>query len=194
MSYRLRNAVVVPVLGAALAAFALLAARDASSADGKQAQPSRVERGAYLAAIAGCHDCHTPGFFYGSPDMTRQLSGSELGWQGPWGVTYPLNLTPDPETGLGKWTDAQIVRALRTGVRPDGSVLRPPMPWQNFARLSDEDAAALVAYLRSIPPVKHQEPKAGAPGATASGPVLTLPPPPAWDAPRTPPRASGKKE
>ena len=143
-----------------------------------------LARGRYLTTIAGCQDCHTPGFFYGAPDATRQLSGSELGWSGPWGTTYSANLTPDRATGLGAWTDAQIVTALREGVRPDGSALRPPMPWQNFAALTDDDARAIVAYLRSVPAVKHQEPAAQPPGARPTGAVVVLPPPPAWDAPK----------
>src|SRR2546428_607543 len=59
----------------------------------------KVARGAYLVSFAGCDDCHSPGALYGFPDSTRRLSGSELGWQGPWGVSYGRNLTPDQETG-----------------------------------------------------------------------------------------------
>ena len=146
--------------------------------------PDVLARGKYLTTIAGCQDCHTPGFFYGAPDMTRQLSGSELGWQGPWGTTYPANLTPDRDTGLGAWTDEQIITAFRKGVRPDGSPVRPPMPWPNFAAFTDEDARAIVAYLRSIPAVKHAEPAALPPGKVAKSGVLVVPPPPAWDAPK----------
>src|SRR5688500_1291038 len=104
---RSRIVSVVALLGAVF-----LIATAASSAD---KQSPQVARGDYLATISGCKDCHTPGFFYGAPDSSRELSGSELGWSGPWGVTYPLNLTPDPDTGLGKWTDEQFVTALRTG-------------------------------------------------------------------------------
>jgi len=145
-----------------------------------------VQRGEVVAYASGCHDCHTPGALYGAPNFERLLSGSELGWQGPWGVTYARNLTPDPETGIGTWTDEEIVRALRSGVRKDGSPIMPPMPWQNFARMSPEDMTALIAYLRSIPPVKHVAPDRVAPGAKPKGPVLSFPPPPAWDAPTAP--------
>jgi mono/diheme cytochrome c family protein len=145
-----------------------------------------LQRGEILAYTSGCHDCHTPGTFYGAPDFERQLSGSELGWQGPWGVTYARNLTPDPETGLGTWTDDEIIRALRSGVRKDGSPILPPMPWQNFARMPAEDMSALIAYLRSVPAVKHAPPERVAPGGKPTGPVFSLPPPPAWDAPKAP--------
>ena len=57
---------------------------------------ARVELGKHLAVVTGCTDCHTPGTFYGAPDHARELSGSELGWTGPWGTTSPSNLTPDP--------------------------------------------------------------------------------------------------
>ncbi len=131
-------------------------------------------------------DCHTPGTLYGAPDTTRLLSGSELGWQGPWGTTYARNLTPDPETGLGKWTQADIVKALRIGQRPDGSPILPPMPWPSYARLSDEDLHALAAYLKSIPAVNHKVPDRLPPGTKAPA-ALIFPPPPAWDAQNLPP-------
>lgn len=144
-----------------------------------------LARGEYLTTLIGCQDCHTPGAFYGAPDASRQLSGSELGWQGPWGVTYASNLTPDRETGLGKWTRAQIVAALRTGQRPDGSPLLPPMPWPSYARLTDADANAIAAYLQSLPALAHHVPDKLAAGQPVKGPVIAVPPPGAWDAPRT---------
>ncbi len=146
-----------------------------------------VKRGEYLSTILGCGDCHTPGTFYGAPDMSRRLSGSELGWQGPWGVSYARNLTPDKETGLGGWTDEQIVKAIRQGIRPDGRALLPPMPWPDFVGLHDDDVHAIVAYLKSIPPVHHAAPAIIPPGAPVTGAVITFPPPPAWDAPKGPP-------
>jgi mono/diheme cytochrome c family protein len=145
---------------------------------------TQLQRGEYLVTITGCHDCHTPGLLYGAPDFTRALSGSELGWQGPWGVSYARNLTPDPATGLGSWTDAEIERALRSGVKKDGTPLLPPMPWPDFARMTAEDMASVIAYLRSIPPVVHKVPDIVPPGGKATGSIITLPPPSAWDAPR----------
>ena len=143
---------------------------------------TQVQRGEYLSFIAGCHDCHTPGFFYNAPDWKRDLSGSELGWEGPWGVSYPRNLTPD-STGLAGYTDADIERVLRSGIRKNGEQIRPPMPWPNYARMTAEDMAALIAYLRSLQPVHHVPPTPIPPTAKATGPRLTFPPPPAWDVP-----------
>jgi mono/diheme cytochrome c family protein len=156
-----------------------------------EAQPAavdpaaQVERGKYLAVVAGCHDCHTPGYLYGAPDFSRALSGSELGWQGPWGTSYPRNLTPDEETGLGRYSADEIVAAIKGGKRLDGSPMLPPMPWQNYATMTDEDLHALAAYLKSLAPVKHAAPAVVPPGQKP-GAALTFPPPPAWDAPRTP--------
>jgi mono/diheme cytochrome c family protein len=146
----------------------------------------QVARGNYLAFTNGCVDCHTPGALYGAPDFERQLSGSELGWQGEFGVTFGRNLTPDEETGIGSWSEVEIAGAIRTGVRPDGSALLPPMPWPNYSRMTDEDAYAIAAYLKSLPPIQHQVPAAVPPGETPpeGTALLTFPPPPAWDVPR----------
>lgn len=154
--------------------------------------PAMVKRGEYLVTLMGCNDCHTPGTFYGSPDFSRRLSGSELGWTGPWGVAFPRNLTPDPETGLGKWTDEQIITAFRTGQRPDGRMLAPFMPYASFSHLTDEDAHAIVAYLRSLPPIVHHVPDVVPPGEKYDGAAMVFPPPPAWDAPRPPAAKEGK--
>ena len=78
-----------------------------------------IARGKQISFSSGCVDCHTPGTLYGTPDTTRMLSGSELGWEGPWGVSFPRNLTPDMETGIGSWTEDQIIAAFRTGHRPE---------------------------------------------------------------------------
>jgi mono/diheme cytochrome c family protein len=154
---------------------------------------TKVKRGEYLATVMGCNDCHTPGVLFGAPDFSRRLSGSELGWKGPWGVTFARNITPDLETGIGKWSEAEIVKTLRTGQRPDGSVLLPPMPYQDFAILTDQDAFAIAAYLKSIPPIQHRSPDRIPPGQEATGSILVFPAPGAWDAPRTPPPAGDKK-
>jgi len=140
-----------------------------------------VARGEYLSIICGCNDCHTPGTFYGQLDTTRLLSGTELGWEGPWGVSYPRNLTPDEETGLGTWSEDDIVRTLKTGQRKDGSPILPPMPWPMYSQMTDEDLHALAAYLKSIPPVKHKAPAVIPPTTKAEGARLTFPPPTAWD-------------
>lgn len=152
-----------------------------------------IERGRYLAMVTGCNDCHTPGGMYGSPDGQRTLSGSELGWRGPWGVTYPRNLTPDTETGLGNWSATQIVTSIRTGRRPDGTIIAPPMPWPSYASLSDDDAYAIAVYVKSLPPVRHHSPVAIGPSAPLpeAAVVVAIPPPPAWDVTQTPSAIGG---
>ena len=118
-----------------------------------------AEHGKYLVLVAGCTDCHTPGHFFGKPDMKRFLGGSDVGFAVPeLGTFYGPNLTPDPDTGLGKWTAAQMLHALRTGERPDGRILAPPMPWRTFAQMKESDVADIVAYLRSLPPVSNKAP------------------------------------
>ncbi len=135
------------VLAAALAALAAPALAD----------DAQIARGKYLVSIAGCSDCHTPGGMMGSPDMARYLGGSDVGFSIPTqGVFVGSNLTPDAETGLGKWTADQIVTALRKGKRPDGSELAPVMPWPSFAHLSDDDAYAIAAFLKSLPAVNRK--------------------------------------
>lgn len=122
-----------------------------------RADQSTVERGKYLATLGGCGDCHTPGGLIGSPDPKRLLGGSDVGFGDPAaGVWIGPNLTPDKETGLGDWTDDQIVAAITQGVRPDGRKLSPIMPWPSFSHLTADDARAIVAYLKSLPSVKNK--------------------------------------
>ena len=146
-----------------------------------EAQAEKIARGRRVSFTSGCQDCHTPGTFFGAMDSTRMLSGSELGWEGPWGVSYPRNLTPDMETGIGRWSEEEIVTAIRAGHRPNQTMLLPPMPWQMYAHLTDEDAYALAAFLKSLPPVRHRVPDPIPPGQPATGPRLTFPAPPEWD-------------
>lgn len=155
----------------------------ADSAAQADAAMTPVQRGQYLVTVIGCGDCHTPGTLYGAPDMNRQLSGSELGWQGAWGVSYARNLTPD-STGLASWTDDEIVRAIQNGVKKDGSPIMPPMPWPDFAHLTKSDARAIAAYLRTIPPVHHVVPDRLPPGAKTKGALIPIPPAPEWEKPR----------
>ena len=154
-------------------------------------EAEQIAHGKYLVTVLGCHDCHTPGYLYGAPDSTRALSGSELGWQGPWGTTYARNLTPDLETGLGYYKEEEIVKAMKGGTRLDGSPMLPPMPWQDFTAYGDEDLHALAAYMLSLPPVSHAVPDRLPPGKAPTGSVLTFPAPSAWDAPRASPIDSG---
>ena len=148
------------------------------SSSGAFASDPAVERGKYLVNIAGCNDCHTPGYFLGKPDMARFLGGSDVGFEIPGlGVFHGPNLTPDKETGLGGWTDAQVITALQKGARPDGRMLAPIMPSHAFANLTPQDARAIVAFLRSIPPVKNKVPGPFGPTEQPSGFVMKIVPP-----------------
>ena len=161
-----------PAMVIATAVALVLAATAAQAAD------PAAERGKYLVSIAGCNDCHTPGYFLGKPDMARFLGGSEVGFEIPGlGVFHGPNLTPDKETGLGNWTDEQILTALQKGARPDGRMLAPIMPWHAFANLTVEDAKGIVAYLRSLPPVKNKVPGPFGPTETATSFVMKIVPP-----------------
>ena len=170
--------------GSAMVAVALVAVAmmALAAAPKRGAREALLARGKQIAYSSACIDCHTPGTFYGATDTTRMLSGSELGWEGPWGVTYPRNLTPDPETGIPSWTEEDLITAIRTGHRPDQTPILPPMPWLAYARMSDEDVKALAAYIKSLPPVRHRVPDRIPPGVPATGPRMTFPPPPEWDA------------
>ena len=138
-----------------------------------------VARGKYLATFGGCNDCHTPGYFFGKPDETRALSGSEVGFEIPGlGVFHGPNLTPDKETGLGNWAAEEIVTALQTGVRPDKRILAPIMPWKALAQLTKDDATAIVAYLKSIPAVSNKVPGPFGPTEKPTGFVMKIVPPP----------------
>ena len=137
-----------------------------------------VARGKYLAVVGGCTDCHTPGFFFGKPDEKRYLGGSEVGFEIPGlGVFHGPNLTPDKETGLGSWSDAEIITALTTGVRPDKRILAPIMPWKALAQLTKDDAMAIVAYLRSVPAVKNKVPGPFGPTQKPTSFVMKIVPP-----------------
>jgi mono/diheme cytochrome c family protein len=135
-------------------AYLALPLRPAHAADQDQ-----TAHGKYLVGIMGCGDCHTPGHFFGKDDMTRNLAGSDVGFGIPsLGVFVASNLTPDNETGLGKWTPAQIVAAITKGETPEGRMLAPVMPWRHFASLTASDAQAIAVYLKSLPPISHQVP------------------------------------
>ncbi len=121
------------------------------------ADKHEIARGKYLVTFGSCTDCHTPGSFFGRPDMTKFLGGSDVGFAIPGlGVFVGPNLTPDKATGLGNWTSAQIVNAITKGQTPQGRTLAPVMPWHAYANLTKPDALAIAAYLKSLPPVSHQ--------------------------------------
>lgn len=105
--------------------------------------------GAYLAGPLGhCIECHSPVGPNGGPDWENQLGAGGFEFPGPWGVSVSPNITP---AGLGDWSDADIKRAITEGVRPDGRLLMPPMPFGYYKNVSAQDLDALVAYLRSLP-------------------------------------------
>jgi mono/diheme cytochrome c family protein len=157
-------------------AYAIMLALPALAAAPNDAQAqTQVERGKYLATIGDCIDCHTPGFFFGKPDMSHYLAGSDVGFEIPdLGVFLGPNLTSDKETGLGGWTNEQIATALTLGVRPDGRILAPIMPWHALAHLTKPDLAALIAYLRSLPPVSNKVPGPFGPGEKPPVPVMKV--------------------
>lgn len=118
-----------------------------------------IERGAYLMnGIVACGNCHLQRADDGRPLPERGLSGGMVFDFAP-SKAYASNITPDPETGIGKWTDAQVMRAIREGIRPDGPLIGPPMPFHFYRGMADADAQALAAYVRTRPPVKHAVPK-----------------------------------
>ncbi|HYD66731.1 c-type cytochrome [Azospirillum sp.] len=137
--------------GAALAA-TLLSAAPAANAE------TPLERGRYLMnSVVACGNCHTP------QTPAGPVPGQELAGGTPFKdaafTAYASNITPDPETGIGRWTDEQIITAIREGRRPDGSLIGPPMPTEFYRHISDNDVKALVAYMRTVPPVRNAVPK-----------------------------------
>jgi hypothetical protein len=149
------------------------------------APESRIKRGEYLVTVGGCNDCHTP-FKMGpngpEPDMSRMLSGHpqeikiesqptlKMPWgvasamtntahSGPWGISFTMNLTPDSVTGIGTWSEDMFIKTIRSGKHWGTSrPIMPPMPWFNYAKMTDEDLKSVYAYLRSIPKVRNQVP------------------------------------
>jgi mono/diheme cytochrome c family protein len=111
--------------------------------------PNAVARGAYLANAADCRACHTDSE-HGGP---AYAGGRAIAT--PFGTFYSPNITPDPETGIGRWSEAQFLRALRDGVRHDGADFYPVFPYTSFTKIVDTDARAIWAYLSSLPPVRR---------------------------------------
>lgn len=108
----------------------------------------QIERGKYLALAGNCASCHTArsdGFMAGG-----------LAFETPFGKIYSTNITPDVETGIGDWTGEQFLNSMRQGVRPNGEHLYPVFPYTAFTKVTDEDVAALFAYLQSIPAIRQE--------------------------------------
>lgn len=120
---------------------------------------TRLERGRYLMnSIVACGNCHTPQGPNGPLAGMELAGGMVIDVPGAFTVHTP-NITPDKATGIGRWTDAQIVAAIREGKRPNGTIIGPPMPIELYRGLSDADVLAIVAYLRSVPAVANTPPK-----------------------------------
>ncbi len=177
---RRKSTLVLCGLGVLLIALPLTAVRLSGGST------RQVDRGRYLVLSLGCADCHSPKkmgpqgpeidetrFLAGHPDdpqfppppPTQQgpwmiaASWDLTAWSGPWGVSYPFNLTPDENTGIGSWSEETFVKAIRTGRHMGVSrPILPPMPWQTFRNLSDDDLKGIFAYLRSLPPIKNRVP------------------------------------
>jgi mono/diheme cytochrome c family protein len=159
---------------------------------------SEVERGQYLVTTSGCHDCHTPlkmGANGPVQDMSRALSGhpqelempappalpeggawgmvgaaSATAFAGEWGVSFTANLTPDMETGIGKWSFENFRDTIRSGRHLGrGRPVLPPMPWPMYRHMKDEDLRAVYAYLQSLPPIKNRVPEPLPPAAAGAG-------------------------
>jgi mono/diheme cytochrome c family protein len=123
---------------------------------GGAAAETLLERGRYLmSAISACGNCHTPRGPDGQLIAGRELAGG-MEFRDEMFVARAANLTPDPETGIGRWSDAQIARAIREGIRPDGRVIGPPMPIDLYRGIADRDLRAIIAYLRQVPAVHNE--------------------------------------
>ena len=154
---------------------------------------TQAQRGKYLVSIIPCTDCHTPGTFLGKPDMKRYLGGSEVGFEIPGlGIFYGPKLTPDDQTGLGKWTKEKIAAAITTGKRPDGRVMAPSMPVESFKNLTHDDALAIAAYLKTLPPIKNKVPGPFGPNEKPTSFVYQVLPPDKY-VPTPPPPGAPKK-
>jgi len=110
----------------------------------------RQKHGFYLVTIAHCMECHTPMGPKGREFATKLGTGG-FDFPGPWGVSTSRNITQSKTKGIGAWTDAEIKRAITTGVSRDGSKLKPPMGFHYYAKMSDDDLNDIVAYLRTVP-------------------------------------------
>ena len=148
---------------------AIATAASASALASARAQ-TPLERGAYLMkGPVACGQCHTnpaPG----SPELGGGRRFAELAY-----TAVAANLTPDPETGLANWTDADLVNGIRNGKRPRGSTIGPPMPIKSYMGMSDDDVKAIVAYIRSVKPAVNKTARSGyrIPLPESYGPVVT---------------------
>jgi mono/diheme cytochrome c family protein len=128
-----------------------------------EATPERLARGRYLAnGVTGCIHCHSEHDWkaLGGPSIDAKLGAGQVFPESDLpGVVISPNLTPDPETGAGTWSDDQFARAIREGIGHDESTLFPLMPYEQYRAMSDEDLASIVVYIRSLPPIRNSLPK-----------------------------------
>ena len=145
-----------------------------------------LEHGRYLVeTVAGCGNCHTPRLPNGTPDPTKNLAGAFV-IEEPVFKAYARNITPDMETGIGSWTEDQIVDAIRNARRPDGTFMGPPMSFGWYKGMSDTDVHAIAKYVKTVPAVRNEVPKStfqipGGPPANIYGAIVTSVP----DVPKT---------
>ena len=160
----------ISITALAFAAFAgLCATARAQDAHGHDAAPARgsVERGRYLTKVAGCNDCHTPGYSAsgGKVPESKWLTGDSLGWAGPWGTTYPANL----RLALAKMNERQWVEYAHK------TQMRPPMPWFALRDMSEDDLRAIYRFVRHLGPAGEPAPAYVPRGQTAKGPAIRFP-------------------
>jgi len=136
-------------VGAGALLFCVAGSYAANKLDGQDF--TQVERGRYLATAADCTGCHT------IPERGRPFAGGRA-IETPFGNIISPNITPDPETGIGNWSDDDFDRALRKGVRSDGSMLYPAMPYTSYTKMSRDDVMAIRAFLSTVPAVRTQAP------------------------------------
>jgi mono/diheme cytochrome c family protein len=150
---------------AALTGLSLFATTACAAGTGRDTR--LIERGKYLAQVSGCNDCHTPGYMRadGKVPVAQWLTGSAVGFQGPWGTTYPANL----RLTLQDMTEAQWLKRARTP-------MRPPMPWFNLGSMSDLDLIALYRFVRSLGPAGEPAPDAAAAGVAVATPYFEFTP------------------
>lgn len=150
----------------AAAALATLLAFPALAQHARQADP-RIERGRYLVKITGCNDCHTAGYALtgGKVPEVQWLTGDALGWQGPWGTTYPINL----RLYMQELTEDQWVKKAKT------LTTRPPMPWFNLHDMTASDLRAMYRYVRHLGPAGQPAPAYVPPDKTPAQPYVKFP-------------------
>jgi mono/diheme cytochrome c family protein len=148
---------------------ALCAALPAAAQQKKPGDPM-VDRGRYLIQIGGCNDCHTANYPQAGGKVPEKewLTGDALGWRGPWGTTYAINL----RLYMQDFTEDQWVKKGRT------LMARPPMPWFNVRDMTTRDLRALYRYVRHLGPAGKPAPAYVPPDKTPSGPYVQFPAPP----------------